>query len=119
GQVPGVDQVVGEQLPDVLAARGVTERQVHGAGQRPGCGHRGDRLCCGLLVGPGRVGPEQVAVEPVTYLRDGPPGQQQWGPAVLTDYVVDPGTHVPVGARGGRPPLVGAHGRNPAAELLA
>ena len=101
-----MDQVVGEQLPRVLAAGEVAERQVddpvHRAVRFDGTDRRGRGRGPG---GPG-VGAEHVALEAVTHLGNRGSGQQRRRPQILAGQMVHQVADRPVLIRGRRLPLV-------------
>lgn len=96
---PGVDEVVGEQLPEEL---GAPRSCRSAAGPRPSTrppgwyprGWRRRRGACGE-----RVATETVALEPVADVVGGLARQQWRRPQLLVDDVVDPVADRPVGAR--------------------
>ena len=105
-----MDQVVGCQLAHVLVHLLVAVRQVHDAVLGEGLGHRMRGLARCRERGVDRVVTEEVAVEPVTHVRDRAAAHQRLGPAVLAHHVVDQLAHVPLLARRRLVPLVRADG---------
>ena len=105
--VPGVDEVVGRHLPQVLPGRHRAVREA----DRSGLVHRPRRRSsCEIGGSPGsrRIVSEQVAGEPVTHLVDGVAGQELRKPQRLPDDVVHDVAHVPAAARRGSGELIGA-----------
>src|SRR5207248_3063772 len=105
-EVPGVYQVVGEQLADVLGRGGLAEGQVDGPVECAGSGYRlGGLGSAGGRCG-GRIRAQYVPVEAFTNVLDRRPGEQRYGPPLLAHDVVHQRPDVPVGARRGYGPLV-------------
>ena len=117
GEVPGVDEVVGGQLVDVLGHLLVAIGQVHQASARQALGDAGHGRRGSSAGRDHRVGAEQVAVEAVTDVGDRRPLEQRRRPAVLTDDVVDERPYVPLGARRGAVPGIVGHGLDAGDEL--
>ena len=107
-----------DQLGEVLRHVLVAVRQVHLPAGRPELGGRRGRLGGGLAGHRDRVVTEQVAVELIADLGDGPADQQRCGPAVLPDDVVDELSHVPIRARRRVVPPIPSDGGNPLHEPL-
>ena len=86
-------EVVGGQLTEVLVHRLVAVRQVNGAMAGQGLSDRVESLGGGVGTCRTRVGPEQVAVQPVADLRDRLTAHERSRPAVLAHDVVDEVAH--------------------------
>src|SRR5215471_13987396 len=106
GQVPRVEQMVGEQLHCVLAAREIAERQVHDPVHSAVLFDRVHRR--GRRQRPGRpwISTEHITVKAVTYLGDCGPGQQRRYPQIFADNMTHQVADVPFLIWGARLPLV-------------
>ncbi len=118
GQVPGVDQVVGGELTDILLHVLVAVGEVDRAAGRQVVPNGSDRLGSSIPGDLDGLGAEQVTVVAVTDHGDGGATEQRSRPAVLADNVVDERPYVPVRARRRCLPLVVIDRLDPVDEHL-
>ena len=94
-----MDQVVGAQLPDVLAGILVAIRQVHRGDARQQFIDCRTRVARCNAAGVRRIVPEQVAVEAIAYLGNRHAIEQRSRPQLFANDVIRERPDVPLGAR--------------------